>query len=145
MRFIAIARFSCASREIDPSDIAPVTNRFTISAAGSTSSSGIATVSGLTEPEQPAQRQPPHGVFVDRARVRLVRLEALVADGVLEQRDRLGVPLVVLAVAPPREEPDHRQQRVRVARVRPGVAGEHLARQAPRCRLPPIRDAVPVK
>ena len=41
MRFIAIASVSCASREIEPSDIAPVANRFTISLAGSTSSSGM--------------------------------------------------------------------------------------------------------
>ncbi len=41
MRFIAIASVSCASRLIDPSDIAPVLNRLTISVAGSTSSIGI--------------------------------------------------------------------------------------------------------
>jgi hypothetical protein len=40
MRFIAIARFSCASFEIEPYDIAPVANRFTISEIGSTSSIG---------------------------------------------------------------------------------------------------------
>ena len=38
IRFIAIARFSCASAEIEPYDIAPVANLFTISDAGSTSS-----------------------------------------------------------------------------------------------------------
>ena len=41
IRFIAIASVSCASREIEPSDIAPVENRLTISAAGSTSSIGM--------------------------------------------------------------------------------------------------------
>jgi len=40
-RFIAMASVSCASFEIDPYDIAPVANRFTISFAGSTSSSGM--------------------------------------------------------------------------------------------------------
>ena len=40
IRFIAIASVVCASVEIEPSDIAPVEKRFTISAAGSTSSSG---------------------------------------------------------------------------------------------------------
>ncbi len=40
-RFIAIARVSCASFEMEPYDMAPVENRFTISATGSTSSSGI--------------------------------------------------------------------------------------------------------
>ena len=41
MRFIAIAIVSCAFSESDPYDIAPVQKRFTISLAGSTSSSGI--------------------------------------------------------------------------------------------------------
>ena len=40
-RFIAIARLSCASLEIDPYDIAPVLNLLTISDAGSTSSKGM--------------------------------------------------------------------------------------------------------
>src|SRR5262249_24196581 len=40
-RFIAMASFSCASAEIEPYDIAPVANRRTISATGSTSSIGI--------------------------------------------------------------------------------------------------------
>jgi hypothetical protein len=40
-RFIAIASVWCASSEIEPYDIAPVQKRFTISEAGSTSSSGI--------------------------------------------------------------------------------------------------------
>jgi hypothetical protein len=39
-RFIAIASVSCAIDEIDPSDIAPVEKRLTISLAGSTSSIG---------------------------------------------------------------------------------------------------------
>src|SRR5260370_7117415 len=39
-RFIAIARFSCASLLIDPNDIAPVLKRLTIADAGSTSSIG---------------------------------------------------------------------------------------------------------
>ena len=38
IRFIAIARVSCASLLIEPRDIAPVANRFTISEADSTSS-----------------------------------------------------------------------------------------------------------
>ncbi len=40
MRFIAIASVSCASRESEPSDIAPVAKRLTISDAGWISSSG---------------------------------------------------------------------------------------------------------
>jgi hypothetical protein len=39
-RFMAIASVVCASHEIEPNDIAPVANRWTICAAGSTSSSG---------------------------------------------------------------------------------------------------------
>ena len=52
MRFIAIASVSCASREIEPSDMAPVANRFTISLAGWTSSSGMPPSGVLAEPEQ---------------------------------------------------------------------------------------------
>ena len=40
-RFIAIARVSCASLEIEPSDMAPVAKRRTISLDGSTSESGM--------------------------------------------------------------------------------------------------------
>ena len=56
MRFIAIASVVCASREIEPNDIAPVAKRLTISLAGSTSSSGTggAVVVGGLDPEQPA-------------------------------------------------------------------------------------------
>ena len=41
MRFMALARVSCASSLIDPSDIAPVLKRFAIAVQGSTSSIGI--------------------------------------------------------------------------------------------------------
>ena len=84
-------------------------------------------VVGLAEPKQPAQRQPAHGVVVDGTRVRLVGLKAPVADGVLEQRDRLGVPLVVLAVTAPGVEADDRQQGIRVTGVRARMPQEHLA------------------
>src|SRR6516162_4117830 len=40
IRFIAIASVSCASALIEPYDIAPVANRFTIDSTGSTSSIG---------------------------------------------------------------------------------------------------------
>ena len=36
IRFIAMAKVECASVEIEPKDIAPVVNLFTISFAGST-------------------------------------------------------------------------------------------------------------
>ena len=47
IRFIATARVECASREIEPKDIAPVENRLTISLAGSTSSSGAGVSAGM--------------------------------------------------------------------------------------------------
>ena len=64
MRFIAIASVVCASREIEPKLIAPVANRFTIDAAGSTSSSGTGVV-GELQLHQPAQRQQPLALVVD--------------------------------------------------------------------------------
>jgi len=48
MRFIATASVVCASVEIEPSDIAPVTKRLTISLAGSTSSSGTGVAAGFS-------------------------------------------------------------------------------------------------
>ncbi len=52
---MAIASVSCASLEIEPSDIAPVAKRRTISLDGSTSSSGTGGPAGR-ELEQAAQR-----------------------------------------------------------------------------------------
>ena len=40
IRFMAMASVVCASREIEPNDIAPVAKRLTMFLAGSTSSSG---------------------------------------------------------------------------------------------------------
>ena len=40
MRFMAMARLVCASREMEPKLMAPVEKRLTMSAAASTSSSG---------------------------------------------------------------------------------------------------------
>ena len=54
---MAIASVSCASRESEPSDIAPVAKRLTISLAGSTSSSGTPPSAANAQPEQPAQRR----------------------------------------------------------------------------------------
>ena len=47
MRFMAMASVSCASLLMEPKDMAPVAKRFTISAAGSTSSSGTGGPAGL--------------------------------------------------------------------------------------------------
>ena len=57
-RFIAIASVSCASVEIEPSDIAPVAKRLTISFAGSTSSSGTGSRSSrnFSSPRSVARR-----------------------------------------------------------------------------------------
>jgi hypothetical protein len=41
MRFMAMARVSCVSFEMEPKDMAPVEKRLTISFAGSTSSRGM--------------------------------------------------------------------------------------------------------
>ncbi len=43
-KFMAIAKVVCASYDIDPKDIAPVTNLFKIFSTGSTSSIGIDTL-----------------------------------------------------------------------------------------------------
>ncbi len=48
MRFMAMASVACASVEIEPSDIAPVAKRLTISLADSTSSSGTGGAAGLS-------------------------------------------------------------------------------------------------
>ena len=145
-RFIAIASVSCASREIEPSDIAPVTKRLTISLAGSTSSMRQPLVLGqLAELQQPAQRRPARRVLVDELGVLVVGRLAAVADRVLEQRDRLRVPHVVLALAAPRvDAADGQQVVVGERRIAARVAVERLERQhvAP---MPPIRDAVPMK
>ena len=60
MRFMAMASVVCASRLIEPKLIAPVAKRLTISAAGSTSSSGTGVV-GRLELHQPADGQQPLG------------------------------------------------------------------------------------
>src|SRR5581483_5103565 len=59
---------------------------------------------GEAEAHEAAQSRPPSRFSVRDLRVLLVGLGASRAYGVLEQRDRLGIPLVVLAVAAPREQ-----------------------------------------
>jgi hypothetical protein len=53
MRFIATASVACASVEIEPSDIAPVAKRLTISTAGSTSSIEIELAGSTTNSNSP--------------------------------------------------------------------------------------------
>ena len=53
IRFIATASVAWASVEIEPSDIAPVAKRLTISAAGSTSAIGIDLAGSTTNSNRP--------------------------------------------------------------------------------------------
>ena len=69
MRFMAMASVVCASRLIEPKLIAPVAKRLTMSAAGSTSSSGIGCL-GPLELHQAADGQQPLALLVDRCRRR---------------------------------------------------------------------------
>ena len=66
--FMAMARVSCASWEMEPYDMAPVENRLTISETGSTSSIGIEARGPRLEAEQAAQRHQPLGLLVHPAR-----------------------------------------------------------------------------
>ena len=88
-----------------------------------------ATVRRLPEAEQPTQRVAADGVLVDEPRVLLEGLVPPVPNGVLQQRDRLRVPLVVLAVTAPGVEADHGQERLAVAGIGAPVPGEHVARE----------------
>ena len=53
MRFIATAKVACASVEMEPSDIAPVAKRLTISVAGSTSSTEMAFDGSILKSNKP--------------------------------------------------------------------------------------------
>ena len=68
MRFMAMASVVCASREIEPNDIAPVAKRLTISLAGSTSSSGTGlrvSSSAVLIRNRPRMREQPIGLLVE--------------------------------------------------------------------------------
>ena len=99
MRFIAMARFSCASLQIEPKHIAPVTKRLTISLAGSTSSSGIG--GRLLEVEQAANRAAVAAFVVDELGIFLERGIPGDANRLLQLGNGIGIPHVVFAVAPP--------------------------------------------
>ena len=96
MRFMAMASVSCASLEIEPNDMAPVAKRFTISAAGSTSSSGTGS-SDFLHLQQPAQRAELPVLLVDQVRVFLESLEVLLPHRVLQLGDGLRIDQVILA------------------------------------------------
>ena len=109
MRFIATASVSCASRDSDPSDIAPVEKRLTIS-CGRLDLVERDAGRGRAEAQQAAQGRAARRVVVDRGGELVVCLLAAAAHRVLEQGDRLGIPLMVLTVSPPRVQADHRQR-----------------------------------
>ncbi len=99
MRFMAMASVSCASLLMEPNDIAPVAKRFTISLAGSTSSSGNGLVLALAVQNSINPRRV-HNVavlLVDQVGVFLERLESLLTHGVLELADGLRIQQVILA------------------------------------------------
>ena len=96
MRFMAMASVSCASLLIEPNDIAPVVKRFTISVAGSTSSSGTG-LSALLELHQAAQGAQVAVLLVDEVGVFLEGLEVVLPHGVLQLADGLRVQQVVFA------------------------------------------------
>ena len=73
------------------------------------------------EAEQPAQGRPAGGVGVHRRCELLVGRASSATHGVLEERDRLGVPLVMLAVAAPGVQTDDGQELVGALRVCPRV------------------------
>ena len=100
IRFMAMASVVCASREIEPNDMAPVEKRRTMVLAGSTSSSGT----GL-RPSSCADfsRNRPRMVssrsdcsLLDLG-VILVLVRQIAAHRVLERRHRRGGPDVILA------------------------------------------------
>ena len=96
MRFIAIARLVCASREIEPKLIAPVAKRLTISAAGSTSSSGIGFSASLNC-ISPRNGQQPLALLVDGVGERLVFRPIVAAHRMLQPRHRFRRPGMLFA------------------------------------------------
>ena len=80
----AIASVSCASFEIEPSDIAPDAKRRTISLEGSTSSSGSGSAAG-TSSISPRSAPPSRFSSSRRGGEGAVALGALVAHGALQR------------------------------------------------------------
>ena len=143
MRFMAMASVSWASRDSDPRLIAPVLKRLTISLAGSTSSSGIG-LSGEAELHEAAQRGGARGLVVGLLGEQVVGLLGVARDAgaarpavavavarlgphrVLEVGDRVRVPDVALAVAPPLQDTADGQHLALGARVGAEVAAQGL-------------------
>ena len=85
---MAMASVVCASRLIEPKDMAPVAKRLTISAAGSTSSSGTGCAAhvfrGLRMLEHAAHGHELLGLLVDLGGIVTVALLAVAPDRVLQ-------------------------------------------------------------
>ena len=124
MRFIATASVACASVEIEPSDIAPVAKRLTISAGGLDLVQRHRPAGIEAELEQAAaQRHVAARLVVDDLRVFLVRLESARRPARTRAGlgDRVGRPHVLAsrtrkAYSPPASEPSASSGRRRTRR-----------------------------
>ena len=107
-----MASVSWASAEIEPKLIAPVQNRFTISLAGITSSSGIGPpfAAGL-KCQQSAEGAARLRIAIGVLGKAVVGIDAVVARGDLQVGDRRRIPHVALAIGPPMELARVRQHR----------------------------------
>ncbi len=112
-RFIAIASVSCASWEMEPYDMAPVENRATMSATGSTCSSGTGGRTPSRKVKSPRSVISRSGLVVDPVGVLAEDVGAALPGRVLEPEDRLGVEQVRLALAAPLVLPADAQTAVR--------------------------------
>ena len=99
MRFIAIARVVCASRLIEPKLIAPVEKRLH-DIGGRLDLVERHRLVGGSELHQPADRQQPLALVVDRRGEGLVVGERIAAHRVLQFGDRLRRPGMRLAAQP---------------------------------------------
>ncbi len=97
MRFMAMASVSCASALMEPNDMAPVAKRFTISLAGSTSSSGIGRGIFFSS-IKPRNVHSRLVLLVDQLRIFLERRVALLPDGVLQLADGERIQQMIFAV-----------------------------------------------
>ena len=140
MRFMAIASVSCASLLIEPNDIAPVANRFTISAAGSTSSSGTGG-SGRLEIEHAAQHQQVAILLVHDFRELLESLDLRLPHGVLQLAHRHRIQQVPLAAHAILIFAADAQLGVRLARMAASRIGASSALRAPALPCPRPRCA----
>ncbi len=100
MRFMAMASVVCASREIEPKDMAPVEKRLTISTAGSTSSSDTGVrpnSSARLDLEQAADGVHPQRRFVHQLGEFAVAILGVAAHGMLQGGDHIRRPGMAFA------------------------------------------------